>query len=627
MAGTILGALIVLGAIIVWAIFARKRARTRRLEGNALSFGPEDDVFRPPLDDGDDDDLDHSPGHSAMAERPRGGGVAYPSPAYGAIAGTHGRKRSGERAVLIDEGDEVEEPEHGVLRSSSALANTFTDGASSMGHYYTAPTTPVPAALLGTGSTAARRRPGTGDSAGSQGHGVGASLSRRATAERMPTLGFGQAGETMWADPAAYAPIPSPRGSPTQPRSRKPSGLDPGLWLGGKVLSAEQMQPEPGSPTLRGQSSAGHYSRESNQGHGKNAKKLFSFPDNSGSVAEHGSSLGGGHGAADGVRQRTPDAPSSHGHGDIVRTDSAQYFDAPPASSSHGHGSSGSEAGAHHFRQLSVGSHDGFPTTQRSRSAMGWAEVPPSAYRDRDRKRSAPLPSANNAAPLYDALAVEVQNGRARSPTVYLNRGPSAKSSRSSLSVNASGGGGLLSRALPWRRRSSRVSVAPQSLPSSSQDVPAYFARSQRSTMIMPSPPEVPTFFQSPGTPRPVSPPASHSAPLLISHPTPAALHLRRPHSPAQLRPPTIADLAASERGDGWAPWPTLSQGLTLPPLPSPMEDERADTPEGLLDARRLGMGRDRNESSAAISLRDHEDYSRPIGAVSCSSSSVAGFD
>ena len=64
--------------------------------------------------------------------------------------------------------------------------------------------------------------------------------------------------------------------------------------------------------------------------------------------------------------------------------------------------------------------------------------------------------------------------------------------------------------------------------------------------------------------------------------------------------------------------------GFGNPAMPSPVWTDRSsqNLPEGLLDPRlvlRLGGA---SGSSAAISLRDDQDYSRPIGGVSFQSKS-----
>ena len=101
-------------------------------------------------------------------------------------------------------------------------------------------------------------------------------------------------------------------------------------------------------------------------------------------------------------------------------------------------------------------------------------------------------------------------------------------------------------------------------------------------------------------------------APTLVSLPPPAPLHVHTmftPHEdaiPEDRVPPEVSH------------W----HGFGNPTMPSPAWTDQSsqNLPEGLLDPRlvlRLGSA---SGSSAAISLRDDQDYSRPIGGVSFSS-------
>jgi hypothetical protein len=157
----------------------------------------------------------------------------------------------------------------------------------------------------------------------------------------------------------------------------------------------------------------------------------------------------------------------------------------------------------------------------------------------------------------------------------------------------------------------------------------------------------VPTFFQSPHAAAheylmtqamhvspPGSPPLGSSTRGL---PLPAGAGSPRPPGslgqlPAWDYQPTLEALAQDEANNPsddarWA-WPGLSPGLTLPPLPSPDVAESLYAPEGLLDpglVSRLSPGQVANQSTAAISLGDHEDYTRPIGAVSVRKKAITG--
>jgi hypothetical protein len=96
--------------------------------------------------------------------------------------------------------------------------------------------------------------------------------------------------------------------------------------------------------------------------------------------------------------------------------------------------------------------------------------------------------------------------------------------------------------------------------------------------------------------------------------PTPPS-SLLRPMPPHILNmPSTRPSLSAPYDGDRL--WPNVGQ-LTLPPLPSPAISERSegDIAEGLLDPQ-LPWRLERARFDSSGSLRDHEDYSRPIGGT-----------
>lgn len=107
------------------------------------------------------------------------------------------------------------------------------------------------------------------------------------------------------------------------------------------------------------------------------------------------------------------------------------------------------------------------------------------------------------------------------------------------------------------------------------------------------------------------TPTTTNGPPVIgIRAPTPPS-SLLRPQSPTipnmPIRPTLILPNISGERS-----W----QGeLTLPPLPSPAVSEVNIAVEGLLDPRlpwRLEQGR----VDSTASLRDHEDYSRPLGEM-----------
>lgn len=110
-----------------------------------------------------------------------------------------------------------------------------------------------------------------------------------------------------------------------------------------------------------------------------------------------------------------------------------------------------------------------------------------------------------------------------------------------------------------------------------------------------------------------------------VRSPTPPS-SLLRPQSPSTVNHPnlpqnrpTIIGIAASapttpeDIGSGDRLWPPL----TLPTFPSPAvsDDSHDISPEGLLDPR-LPWRLEQSRGDSMTSLRDHEDYSRPIGRL-----------
>ncbi|KIM38040.1 hypothetical protein M413DRAFT_30449 [Hebeloma cylindrosporum] len=123
--------------------------------------------------------------------------------------------------------------------------------------------------------------------------------------------------------------------------------------------------------------------------------------------------------------------------------------------------------------------------------------------------------------------------------------------------------------------------------------------------------------------------PARGSKESLISH------EPSNQYSPSLLNPPiTIPPARAILRfprgvtGNSYAPMPpemterytsAPSSGLwppvTLPPPPSPVPTDNSSMAEGLLHPR-LGLGMDHLQQASTASLRDHEDYTRPINGL-----------
>ncbi|KAG0698894.1 hypothetical protein DFH29DRAFT_1002434 [Suillus ampliporus] len=118
------------------------------------------------------------------------------------------------------------------------------------------------------------------------------------------------------------------------------------------------------------------------------------------------------------------------------------------------------------------------------------------------------------------------------------------------------------------------------------------------------TPPQTFSAIVSPATPEPVS--ASTSPRFVLSNPDPQ-------------HPLPYVHVDMGGHADGLQPpaWPWLTvQATTLPPFglpsPAPTDESRVSTADGLLDPRL----RDPVEGRSNGSLRDFEDYSRPIGGL-----------
>lgn len=87
-----------------------------------------------------------------------------------------------------------------------------------------------------------------------------------------------------------------------------------------------------------------------------------------------------------------------------------------------------------------------------------------------------------------------------------------------------------------------------------------------------------------------------------------------RPPSSAQIHSMELGPLPAFDERSALSGGRPGSESVTLPPLPSPSITDDQRTPEGLLHPRLTRPPMVGQESST--SLRDHLDYSRPIGGV-----------
>jgi hypothetical protein len=118
------------------------------------------------------------------------------------------------------------------------------------------------------------------------------------------------------------------------------------------------------------------------------------------------------------------------------------------------------------------------------------------------------------------------------------------------------------------------------------------------------------------------SPPTSSASPyvpiIYTRSPTPPPSSLLNPQPQSQSQSQGMANGSNYNRGtsaesNGDRPWPAL----TLPTFPSPAvsDDSHEVTSEGLLDPR-LPWRLEQTRVDSTTSLRDHEDYSRPIGRL-----------
>ncbi|KIM72300.1 hypothetical protein PILCRDRAFT_742859 [Piloderma croceum F 1598] len=127
-----------------------------------------------------------------------------------------------------------------------------------------------------------------------------------------------------------------------------------------------------------------------------------------------------------------------------------------------------------------------------------------------------------------------------------------------------------------------------------------------------PPPSATPTMIRFPESSYSPSTSQAPYAPVVsIRSPTPPSSLLRPQSSSTSNFSNQRPSMSAHSTGDRL--WPRL----TLPPVPSPaVSDDSHDlASEGLLDPRLLWrLGQTRADSTT--SLRDHEDYSRPIGAL-----------
>ena len=113
-------------------------------------------------------------------------------------------------------------------------------------------------------------------------------------------------------------------------------------------------------------------------------------------------------------------------------------------------------------------------------------------------------------------------------------------------------------------------------------------------------------------------------SPSLLNPPISISMTVPHPHGvtrssytfSSQHFVPLREDVTASSRGV--VRWPDVGTLPSAPPLhsaPSPVPTDSSSMVEGLLHPR-LGMGLGSSQQASATSLRDHEDYTRPINGV-----------
>ncbi|KAK7683023.1 hypothetical protein QCA50_013695 [Cerrena zonata] len=345
--------------------------------------------------------------------------------------------------------------------------------------------------------------------------------------------------------------------SPMSYLSRASSGLsapgpDPAAWLGNKDIIFTPVK------TISPQPSTPGFGHSSSEGHvtsaiGSGSSDMVHLMPSQNDTVHSAGSLSG-HGGGDIMSMSA--LPYAGGSG------SSEHDQSPTGGSSSGHGGGSSSQG---HAASSGGSHGHRPSEGRK----------------------SPGPSS----------LLPTQTQTQHPPIAFRNVEDEKKSRRRSF----------LGRPLKWRIRGGR--------PSSSSSM------SSISNYSQPSP--APTLSFSDRRPLSAemsmqSPPATHSVSRSSS--------IRRSHTPtlSSLPPPLLhvhtmfqpheVDIPEDQVPPEAPHWPVFGN----PAMPSPAWTDRSsqNLPDGLLDPRlgvRLGTG-GASGSSAAISLRDDQDYSRPIG-------------
>lgn len=343
--------------------------------------------------------------------------------------------------------------------------------------------------------------------------------------------------------------------SPMSQRSRASSlGPDPGAWLGNRDPIFTPVK------TISPQPSTPGFGHSSSEGHGHLNTAIAS-------------------GSSDMVHLMAPQndtvhsigSLSGHGSGEIMSMSALPYA-----------GGSGSSEHGHSPVDGSSSGHGGGNSSQGHAASSGASH-----------SRRTPFPEGRKSTGPSSLLPTQTQ----APPTLVKNVEDEKKGRRRSF----------LGKPLRWRIRGGR--------PASTSSV------SSMSNYSQPSPTRTLSFS---GRPLSADMPAHIPSPSL---PSTRSSSLRRSHVPSlsSLPPPGLhvhSMYAPHEDAipeDQVPPEASHWQAFTNPAMPSPALTDRSsqNLPDGLLDPRlgiRLGGAAG---SSAAISLRDDQDYSRPIGGVS----------
>ncbi|KAF8157202.1 hypothetical protein B0H34DRAFT_675514 [Crassisporium funariophilum] len=134
---------------------------------------------------------------------------------------------------------------------------------------------------------------------------------------------------------------------------------------------------------------------------------------------------------------------------------------------------------------------------------------------------------------------------------------------------------------------------------------------SAQSVATIKSPPQMKGYQDSIGPQLNVYSPSLLNPPV----PLPASLHILRFPRGVTGNPYNASVTPRQHQHQNAEFSPSFWPPATLPPCPSPVPTENSNLAEGLLHPR-LGMALDHSQQASATSLRDHEDYTRPINGL-----------